>query len=110
MTLFYTSGIIYQPSLMDTKLQIRIDTKEKQAVKKVLDELGLDVSAAIKMYLRQIVLAQGIPFRVTTVNGFTPTEEEMILRESAALRRQARRGKLKTFRTVKEMWRDIDRA
>lgn len=93
---------------MDTTLQIRIDKKEKQAVKKVLDELGLDVSAAVKIYLRQIVQARGIPFRLTTVNGFTPAEEEMILRESGALRRQARQGKLKTFRTVKDMWRDIE--
>lgn len=70
-------------------IQLRIDDKTKNSAKKVLDELGVDMSSAIKVYLRQIVINQGIPFKLVTENGFTPDEEQEILKASE----EAKRGK-----------------
>ncbi len=68
---------------MSSTIQIRIDDRVKQAVKKILDDLGLDFSAAIKMYLNQIVAERGIPFRPRlTENGLTEKEEQEILQAS----------------------------
>lgn len=72
-----------------TTIQIRIDNKTKQSAQKVLNELGLDMSSAIKVYLRQISLHKGIPLRLVTANGLTPAEEQAIMAASA----EAKRGR-----------------
>lgn len=63
-------------------IQIRIDDKTKKSAKKIFDELGLDMSSAIKYYLRQVVIRKGIPFTLVTENGLTIEEEEAILKAS----------------------------
>jgi len=63
-------------------IQIRIDEKTKQSAKKILESLGIDLSGAIKLFLKQVVIKKGIPFQVITENGFTPEEEERILKAS----------------------------
>ena len=70
-------------------IQVRIDEERKQAAKKILDKLGIDMSTAIKIYLSQIVINAGIPFRIVTENGLTIKKEQTILRAS----KEARAGK-----------------
>ena len=65
-----------------TTLQIRIDEKMKKDVKKIFDKLGLDMSSAIKVYLKQVVITQGIPFPLLTENGMTSAQEQAILKAS----------------------------
>ncbi|MBT3704762.1 type II toxin-antitoxin system RelB/DinJ family antitoxin [Candidatus Peregrinibacteria bacterium] len=72
-----------------TTIQIRIDEETKKSAQKVLNELGLDMSTAIKAFFRQVVLKKGIPFRIVTENGLTLEEEDSII--EAAL--EAKRGK-----------------
>ncbi len=72
-----------------TTIQIRVDLKTKKSAKKVLDKLGVDMSSAIKVYLKQIVIKNGIPFQLITENGLSPQEEEEILKAS----REAKMGK-----------------
>ena len=72
-----------------TTIQIRIDDKTKRDSKRVLDDLGIDMSGAIKLFLRQISLHKEIPFRLTTENGLTSDEEAEILAAS----REAKNGK-----------------
>ncbi|EKD48257.1 MAG: hypothetical protein ACD_65C00045G0003 [uncultured bacterium] len=67
-------------------IQIRIDEKTKNSAKKVLDDVGMDMSSAIKVYLRQIVINKGIPFRLVTENGMTIGEEVAILNASGEAR------------------------
>lgn len=61
-------------------IQIRIDKETKNSVRRILDELGLDMSTAIKMYLRQIVLNEGLPLDFTTENGMTLQQELELLK------------------------------
>ena len=63
-------------------IQVRIDEKLKKQVNKVLNDMGLDMSTAIKLYLRQIKLRQGIPFQILTENGLTIERENAILKAS----------------------------
>ncbi len=65
-----------------SQIQIRIDEATKKSAKKVLASLGLDMSSAIKVYLKQIVIHEGIPFKLVTENGITPEEEKAILKAS----------------------------
>ncbi len=72
-----------------SNIQIRIDKKEKEEVKKILDKLGLDMSSAIKLFLRQTKIKKGLPFLLLTENELTIEEEDAILKAS----NEAKKGK-----------------
>lgn len=46
-------------------LTLRIDKELKDEASKVLDSLGLTLSTAVDMYLKQIVLTKSIPFEIS---------------------------------------------
>ena len=45
-----------------TLIQIRVDEQLKAEATDVLDRLGLDLPTAVRMFLKRIVLEQGLPF------------------------------------------------
>ena len=45
-------------------LSVRVDSELKKEVERCLDAMGLNISVAINIYLRQIVRQNAIPFRV----------------------------------------------
>jgi DNA-damage-inducible protein J len=63
------------------QLQIRIDQKTKREAKAILDQLGLDMSTAVKMFFKQIINTKNIPFELRDENGLTFKKAEA-LRES----------------------------
>ena len=90
-----------------TTIQVRIDEQTKKAAKKVLDELGIDLSGAIKLYLKQIGRVKGIPFPLTTENGFTSEQEKEIIHSSNETLRLYQAGKIKGYTSTKELMKDI---
>lgn len=83
-----------------TTIQVRIDKRTKRDSAKILEKIGLDLSAAIKVYLKQIVISEGIPFPIVTSNGLTIQQEAEILKASD----ETKRGKnlSPAFKTAKE--------
>ncbi len=55
-----------------TTIQIRIDEKTKKEATKVFNDLGIDMSTGIKIYLKKIIYNKGIPFELQMA-----TEEEL---------------------------------
>ena len=49
---------------MDTNLNIRTDSDVKAAAEGLFSELGLTMSAAVNLFLRQAIREQGIPFEI----------------------------------------------
>ena len=68
--------------MTNSTIQVRIDEQTKKFANQILRDLGLDMSSAIKAYLRQIVITKGIPFQLITENGLTPKQEEEIIKAS----------------------------
>ncbi len=66
-----------------TQIQIRIDEKTKKDAQAILTDLGLDLSSAIKVYLKQIIIYKGIPLQLLTENGLTVAQEQEILKAAA---------------------------
>jgi len=60
-------------------LSIRIEEKTKKEARKTLEALGLDLSSAVNMFLSQVVIEQGIPFKPSRVS--TKEEREKIRAE-----------------------------
>jgi DNA-damage-inducible protein J len=52
-------------------VQIRVDEQTKNQAKQVFNALHLNMSEAICMFLRQVVLNQGIPFEIKIPNALT---------------------------------------
>ena len=67
---------------MSTTLQLRIDSKVKADAQKILKKMGLDLSSAIKIFLSQVVNTRQIPFQIHTENGFTPSQERRMIKET----------------------------
>lgn len=87
-----------------TTIQIRIDEKTKREAKKILGKLGIDMSTAIKAYLKQITIKEGIPFPLYTENGLTAEEEREILHDAD----EARRGiNVSEYMSVDQMLEEL---
>jgi DNA-damage-inducible protein J len=85
-------------------IQIRVDKKTKEAARKTLEALGLDMSGAVKLFLHNVVARQGIPLDLKTENGFTLAQEQALIEETEAAKAGARR-----FATVDALMSDLDR-
>ncbi len=85
-------------------IQIRIDAKTKKAARKTLDELGIDMSSAVKLFLTNVVHRQGIPLDLLTENGFTLAQERALLLETELAKKSARR-----FATVESLMKDLEK-
>ncbi len=70
-------------------IQIRIDKKQKEEVRGILNKLGLDMSSAIKLFLRQTTIHKGLPFLLLTENGLSREEEAAIIKAA----QEAKKGK-----------------
>jgi DNA-damage-inducible protein J len=78
----------------------RVEPKLKASAGRVLSKVGVSTSDAITMFLRQVVLHDGLPFEVRAPNA----ETTRALRE---MRNPTKRAKMKTASTTEEMFEDI---
>ena len=56
-------------------IHARISEDIKKECDSILSNIGISMSQAIDLYLRQIVLKRGIPFELNEIEKETPTEE-----------------------------------
>lgn len=52
-------------------IQVRVDEQTKTQAQSVLGALHLSMSEAVKLFLRQLVLQNGLPFEVKIPNALT---------------------------------------
>lgn len=52
--------------MANTTISIRTESEVKAEAQEILADLGLDLSTAFNLFLRQIIKHGGIPFAVTT--------------------------------------------
>lgn len=46
-------------------IQLRLDGHLKQSAESVLNELGLDIPTALRLFLKKVVKTKAIPFRIS---------------------------------------------
>ncbi len=78
----------------------RIEPKLKAQAGRVLAKVGVSTTDAVTMFMRQIVLHEGLPFEVRVPNA----ESRKAIEE---LKDPLRRAKLKRYATTDEMFADI---
>ena len=76
------------------QVNIRIDDELKTRADNIFEELGLNMTTAFTMFIRQTIRQGGIPFEVTTrTDPFYSVENMKVLRQSI---KEAEEGKLIT--------------
>jgi len=58
-----------------SQINVVVDTKTKEEAARILDDLGLSMSTAINVYLKQIIRNSGIPFEIKTRDQFIEENE-----------------------------------
>jgi len=84
-----------------TNLNIRIDEDLKKQAEEIFNELGLNMSTALTVFLRQTVRSNGIPFEMRLE---TPNAETLAAMEDVRLKRNLRGP----FNSVKELMEDLN--
>jgi DNA-damage-inducible protein J len=86
-------------NLKTTDVRSRIEPELKDRASSVLAECGLNLSDAIRLFLRQVIVQQGLPFEVRTPNAATIAA----MKEARAIG-QAR------FGNAQELFNDLEKA
>lgn len=82
-------------------LHIRIEPNVKTRVESTLSDLGISITEAVNIFLRQVILNDGIPFAIMKPRYNSETEEAI---------EDVKNGKniSKTFDSVEEMFKELD--
>ena len=64
-----------------TTMNLRVDASLKKDAEKVINELGLSMSAAITIYLKMIVREKGLPFEVKVKRSSPATTVKKVSRD-----------------------------
>ena len=86
---------------MTTNISLRMDPELKKQAEELFHDLGLNMSTALTMFLRQAVRNQGIPFDVSR----TPNADTMDALEESL--RIARDPNIKGYRNLDELFGDL---
>lgn len=82
--------------------QIRIDEVTKKQASELLEGLGLNLSDAVNMFLKQVVLHDGIPFEIKY-----PQFKPEVIEAMEEAKRISRDSNVKGYTDVKEMFKEI---
>jgi len=84
-------------------VQVRIDPKTKREARKILENIGMDTSTAVNIFLKQVVSTKSFPVSLgRTANGFTPEQEAEMIRETEWALKHG-----KSYSSAKELHDDI---
>ncbi|MEK7992536.1 MAG: type II toxin-antitoxin system RelB/DinJ family antitoxin [Planctomycetota bacterium] len=63
-------------------LQVRLDNQLKKKADRFFLAAGLDTTTAVRMFLRQVLIRQAIPFDIVAADPFYATANQKVLRKS----------------------------
>lgn len=71
-------------------LQVRLDSQLKKDAERFFSAAGLDTTTAVRVFLRQVLIRQAIPFDIIADDPFYAPANQKLLKESI---RQLESGK-----------------
>ncbi len=86
-----------------TPIQIRIEESTKKQAVELLEGLGLNLSDAVNMFLRQVILQRGIPFEVKY-----PEFKPEVIEAMEEAKRMSRDPNTKRYRNFAEALEDVE--
>lgn len=77
-------------------IRARTDSQLKEKVERIFSELGLNATAAINIFYKQVLLSHGLPFEVRLPNS-----------ETVRAMQEARSGKVKRAKNADDLFRSL---
>lgn len=87
---------------MNSLIQARVDSKVKDDAEKIMNQLGISLNEAIRMFLMQVIIHKGIPFKPTLKPEYEPNE--MLQQIIADVENKK---DLTHYKNTDEMWQDL---
>ena len=87
-----------------SSMHIRVEPKVKAEAERILNNLGMNSTEAINIYLRQIILNSGIPFEIKKPKYNRKTLKAM--KEAEKIMKHPE--KAKKFNSVEELMEDLN--
>ena len=84
---------------MSSTITVRVEDKLKKEASDVFKEVGMDMSTAITIYLKQVVRTNGIPFPVTAEKPNDLTLKAI---------EEAEKGKMASFSSIDALMEDLN--
>ncbi|MCI0697178.1 type II toxin-antitoxin system RelB/DinJ family antitoxin [candidate division KSB1 bacterium] len=84
----------------DAQINIQLESQLRDEAEKILKRLGVSISEAVNIFLRQVVLQNGFPFDVKIPN------EETI---RAFRQTESNKDGLKTYNSPEELFEEMDK-
>lgn len=86
-----------------TNLSVRMNTELKHEAENLLADLGMNMTTAINLFLKQTIRNQGIPFSISMNN--IPNRETLEAMQEAIELEKAGHGKI--FKNIEELRKDL---
>lgn len=83
--------------------QIRIDSSVKKQANELFNELGLDMSGAVNIFLRQCILRGGLPFKVEV-----PRYSNELLSAADEAKRISRDPDVPGYTSMEDLKKDLE--
>lgn len=87
---------------MNSLIQARVDSKVKEDAEDIINKLGISLNEAIRMFLMQIIIHKGIPFKPSLKPEYEPNE--MLQQVIADVEDKK---DLTRYKNTDEMWQDL---
>jgi len=85
-----------------TNVTIRMDNEIKKQAEELFNDLGLNLTSAINMFIRRAIAEQGIPFEVKKISN-EETFQAMLEAD-----RIARDSSIKGYTDLHELFKELD--
>ena len=80
-----------------SRINMRVDDNLKEQANQVYKSLGMDLTTAITIFLKQSVREQAIPFKPSLENP-----------DSIQARKEVESGDLQSFHSLDSLWEDLN--
>ena len=85
---------------MEAKLNIRTTTEVKENAKQIYEQLGIDISTAVNVFLRKSIEYGGFPFNVRLDRPNPKTVDAIVKAEKGI--------DIESFESVDDLWENLD--
>ncbi|WP_031548452.1 type II toxin-antitoxin system RelB/DinJ family antitoxin [Oribacterium sp. FC2011] len=84
---------------MSSTITIRVEENVKKEANNIFKEVGMDMSTAINIYLKQVIRSKGIPFPISADIPNAVTLNAI---------KEAEKGEMASFSSIDELMEDLN--
>ena len=93
---------------LTSAINVNVPTDVKEEANELFNNLGLNMSTAINIFLKRVIFERGLPFEVKEVNPKPSKELMEALDEGEQILKDIKNGKRKPYNNPDELFANLD--